>query len=393
MSYRTTRREALLSGLGVAAASLGPKAAASAQTQSHPDALPRYERAVSLMDFETLAQSMVLPSVYDRVAGGAGSENTLRWNREALDRIRLKPRVLRDVSKLDTRIKLFGQELSFPILLAPTGGHALVNPEGEMATARGAAAAGATLAISIGASFPIQDIAKAAKGPLWLQCYIQKDRGLTRDLLEKGQAAGYKAFCVTLDNPVLGARDREEKAMMDLPTRERPNGMAPARSNLTQPGAPYSPLEPDKLTWDSVDWLLSFARIPVVLKGVLNPDDAERAARSGVAGIIVSNHGGRQLDTVPPTIEVLPSVVEKVAGRIPVLVDGGIRRGVDVLKGLALGASAVLIGRPYLYGLALGGADGVKRVVDILRTEFELAMALTGRASISEIDRTVLWNA
>jgi len=391
MSLKTTRREALLSSLGVAAASLAPGVPQKAQIE--PDSSFAYERAVSLLEIESLAQSRMLPSVYDRVAGGAGSENTVRWNREALDKIRLKTRVLMDVTKLDTRITLFGQELPFPILLAPTGGHGLVHPEGEMATARGAAAAGATLAISIGASFPIQDIAKAATGPLWLQCYIQKDRGLTRDLLDRGQSVGYKAFCVTLDNPVLGARDREERAMIDLPTRDRPNGMAPARSTLTHPGARYSPLMPDKLTWESVDWLLSFAKIPVVLKGVLNPDDADRAARSGVAGVIVSNHGGRQLDTVVPTIEALPFVIDKVAGRIPVLVDGGIRRGVDVLKGLALGASAVLIGRSYLYGLATGGADGVTRVVDILRTEFELAMALTGRRSIAEIDRSVLWTA
>jgi 4-hydroxymandelate oxidase len=391
MSYRTTRREALLSGIGAAAVALTPAAAQKAPVEGESSFA--FERAVSLMEIESLAQSRMLQSVYDRVSGAAGSENTLRWNREALDKIRLKPRVLVDVTKLDTRVKLFGQEFPFPFLLAPTGGHGLVHPEGEMATARGAAAAGATLVISIGASFPIQDIAKAATGPLWLQCYIQKDRGLTRDLLERGQAAGYKAFCVTVDNPVLGARDREERAMVDLPVRDRPNGMTPARSTLTRPGARYSPLAPDKLTWENVEWLLSFAKIPVLLKGILNPDDADRAAKSGVAGVIVSNHGARQLDTVPPTMEVLPHVVDKVAGRVPVLVDGGIRRGVDVLKGLALGASAVLIGRSYLYGLAIGGADGVTRVVDILRTEFELAMALTGRASISDIDRSVLWTA
>jgi len=333
---------------------------------------------LSLFDFETAARGKVAHGAWERISGAAADEITLRWNREAYDKIRLKPRVLVDVSRLDTRVTLFGQELPFPILLAPTGAQRFIHPGGEVEAVHGAAAADATYVISSSASMKVDDIARAASRPVWFQLYVQRDRAFTRDLVQRAEDAGCRALCVTVDSPVFGARNREDRAKGELPERELPNLQ----------GKDY--LDPS-LTWKDIDWLRGFARRPVLLKGILNPDDAAIAVREAVSGIIVSNHGARNLDTVPATIDALPLVVEKVAGRIPVIVDGGIRRGTDVVKALALGAAAVQIGRPYLWGLGVAGADGVARVVNILRKELELAMALTGRPTLAAIDRTVLW--
>src|SRR3984885_12915254 len=330
------------------------------------------DRLLSLFDFEAEAQTRVSHGAWARISGGAADEITLRWNHEAYEHIRLKPRILVDVSKLDTRVTLFGQELPFPILLAPTGGQRFIHPEGEVAAARGAAAANSIYVISSSASMRVEDVAKSAKGPVWFQLYVQKDRAFTRDLVQRAEDSGCRALCVTVDSPTFGPRNREDRAKGELPERELPNLM----------GKDY--LDPT-LTWKDIDWLRSFSRRPVLLKGVLNPDDAAIAVKAGVAGIIVSNHGARNLDTLPATIDALPLVVEKVAGRIPVLVDGGIRRGTDIIKALALGAAAVQIGRPYLWGLGIAGAEGVTRVVEILKKELELAMALMGRPTIKAI--------
>ena len=361
------RRELLR--LAVAAAA-GP--VLRAQNGAPLDAL------LSLFDFETEAQGKISHGAWARISGGAADEITLRWNREAYDKIPLKPRVLVDVSKIDTRVTLFGQELPFPILLAPTGAQRFIHPGGEVEAVRGAAAANATYVISSSASMRVEDIAHSATKPVWFQLYVQKDRGFTRDLVQRAEDAGCRALCVTVDSPTFGARNREDRAKGELPERELPNLQ----------GKDY--LDPS-LTWKDIDWLRGFARRPVLLKGVLNPDDAAIAVQEGVAGIIVSNHGARNLDTVPATIDALPLVAGKVAGRMPVLVDGGIRRGTDVVKALALGAAAVQIGRPYLWGLGVAGADGVARVVQILRKELELAMALAGRPTLQSLDRSVLW--
>jgi 4-hydroxymandelate oxidase len=325
-------------------------------------------------------------STYAFVAGGAADELTLRANREAYERILLDPTVLVDVSRLDTRVTLFGRELPFPILLAPTGYHRLLHPDGEVGTARGASAAAAALVVSSFATTTVEDIAAATKSPCWFQLYVQPDRGFTRELVRRVEAAGYQALCLTVDTPSIGARDRMARAGFAVPP-------GVVEENIRRAGAPAPALLDPSLTWKDVEWLRSFARVPVLVKGVLNPEDAARGIQAGAAGIIVSNHGARNLDTVPATIQVLPRIVDRVEGRVPVLVDGGIRRGTDVLKALALGANAVLIGRPYLYGLAVSGAEGVTRVVEILRSELEMAMALTGRPTIARIDRTVLWRA
>ncbi len=333
---------------------------------------------------------------YDYVAQGAADEITMRWNRESFDRVRLKPRALVDVSQLDTRMSLFGQPHEFPVLLAPTAYHKLVHREGERATARGAGAAGATLVVSSFATVAIEDVAKAATGRLWFQLYVQPDRAFTRDLVQRAEAAGCQALCITVDTPIAGTRNREERDRFTLPPGmnvENLKDLLKKNSVSTHRGDKdiYSAILDPRLTWEGIDWILSFAKIPILLKGIIAPEDAKLAVEHGAAGIIVSNHGARNLDTGPATMDALPGVVESVDGRIPVLMDGGVRRGTDVVKALALGAKAVLIGRPYLWALAVGGAGGVQQVVKMLLTEFHAAMALCGVRSIAEIDRRVLW--
>jgi 4-hydroxymandelate oxidase len=368
----------------------GATGASAATTAALPAGEP-----VDIPDYARLAPEHMSKMGWEYISGGAADELTLKWNREAYDRIRLRPRILVDVSKIDTRVSLFGHEMAHPILLAPTAYHKLAHPEGEAATARGAGAANATMVVSTTATTSLEDVAAAATKPLWFQLYVQPDRGFTRELVQRAEAANYKALVVTVDSPVLGPRYRETRVNFTLPPGiERANlkklatatgGHRPGEDTI------YTALLDPTLTWKEIEWLRSITKLPMLLKGVLNPDDALRGVETGAAGIIVSNHGGRNLDTVPATIDALPEVVAKVGGRAPVLVDGGIRRGTDVLKAIGLGASAVLIGRAYLYGLAVGGADGVARVVNILRREFEMAMALTGRRSIKEIDAAVIW--
>ncbi len=350
---------------------------------------------LDLADFERAAQSVLPAMSWDYIAGAAADEHTLRWNQEAFAKIRLSPRVLVDVSTLDTRVKLLGRELAFPILLAPTAYQQLSHPEGERATARGAEAAGATMVLSMFSTVTLEEVAAATKAPLWFQLYVQRDRSFTRDVIARVESAGYQALVVTVDTPVLGPRYRELRAGFKLPAGlERANlrgldiaggAQRPNESTI------YSATLDPRMTWRDLDWIRSITRLPILLKGIQHPDDAALAVRSGVAGIIVSNHGARNLDTGPATIDALPAVVARVGGQIPVLVDGGIRRGTDILKALGLGATAVLIGRPYVHGLAVDGANGVTRVVNILRRELESAMALCGRPTIASIDASVIW--
>jgi 4-hydroxymandelate oxidase len=349
---------------------------------------------ICLADFEALAKAKMPAMAWEYVTAGAGDEITLRWNEEAFQRIRLKPRVLVDVSKLDTRVSLFGQEHAFPILLAPTAGHKLLHAEGELASARGAGAADTAMVLSCFSGTSLEDVAAVAKSPLWFQLYVQPDHGFTRALVQRVEAAGYRALCLTVDTPITGARNRETRAAVKLPPMPHLEGFTVAgTAGHLHPGSVqvFSGVLDAALSWKDVEWLRSVSKIPLVLKGVMNPDDADIAAKSGVAGIIVSNHGGRNLDTLPATIDALPQVADKVAGRMPVFVDGGIRRGTDVVKALALGANAVFIGRPYLYGLAAAGEAGVTKVINILQREFQMAMALTGRTNVGSIDRSVIW--
>ncbi|HEV3219500.1 MAG TPA: alpha-hydroxy acid oxidase [Candidatus Acidoferrales bacterium] len=399
-----TRREALVSAGVIAAGSLLPPPTtkeipvADAALQSSD----LNQEIVCLTDFEPLAKQKVSPMAWEFFNGAVADEITMRWNLEAFRNIRLKPHCLVDVSHLDTRVTLFGQEHPSPVILAPTAYHKLANPLGEVATARGAGENGTTMVISTMATTSVEDIAAAAKAPLWFQLYVQRDRGFARDLVQRVEAAGCRALCLTVDTPVVGARNREMRAGFALPKgMDIPNlrglkidGVDVSTSGVGHSaggGGIYSAFSDPSLSWKDLDWLLSIAKVPVLTKGVLNPDDADRAVKAGVGGIMVSNHGARNLDTVPATVHALPFITEKVAGRVPVIVDGGIRRGTDVLKAIALGANAVMIGRPYLYALSVAGDAGVAKAVNILEREFKMAMALTGRTAIAAIDKTVLW--
>lgn len=345
------------------------------------------EQAVSLHDLEALARARLPEMAYEFLASGAADEHTVRWNREAYDRIRLRPRVLEDVSRVDLRVRLLGDELPHPILLAPAAYQRVLHPEGELATARGASEAGAAWVVSTGTTTPIEEIRREATAPLWFQLYLQSDREFTRDLVRQVEEAGFRALVLTVDTPVLGPRDRQRRANFRLPRLATPY-LYDVNSGRRSVGS----LERVVPTWADVEWLRESTRLPLLLKGIMTGDDAARGIEAGCAGVLVSNHGGRNLDTLPATIDALPEVVERVAGRVPVLVDGGVRRGTDVLKALALGAAAVLIGRPYLYGLAVAGADGVRQSIELLRHELAMVMALCGRRSVGEVDRGALWD-
>ena len=350
----------------------------------------KLESLLNLFDYENAARGKMPGPVYEYIASGAADELTLRRNREAYDEILLSTSVLTDVSRLDSSVTLFGHRLSHPILFAPTALHRSMHPEGELATVRGAGKAGAILIVSTGSTVAVEEISRAATRPIWFQLYVQSDRGFSRHLVQRAAEAGCQAVCVTVDSPALGARNREKRsgysalvAGLEKPHYEGFKG----RARLDEDDG----IKPLKLTWNDIAWFKSQSPIPVLLKGIMNPRDAEQAIGIGVDGIMVSNHGGRVLDTMPSTIEVLPAIVDQVAGRVPILVDGGIRRGTDVLKAIALGASAVMIGRPYLYGLGVNGADGVADVANILVKEFHMAMAIMGRPTLASLDRSVIW--
>ncbi|HEV3317440.1 MAG TPA: alpha-hydroxy acid oxidase [Candidatus Angelobacter sp.] len=358
-----------------------------------PAEKPQIETMLTLADFEAQAEGCMSPMAHGYIVGGAADELTLRANSEDWRRIRICPRVLVDVSEINLQTEVLGQRLELPLLLGPAAFHRLCHAHGERATIEGANQGGTAFVLSSFSTESVEDIAAAAKQALWFQLYFQKDKGLTLQMVERAQAAGCKAVCITVDTPVLGLRHRESRTQFQLPKDFKlPNLNLGPISHRPVRSAIYSELLNPTLVWKDIDWLCSVAKVPVLLKGVLNPNDAERALDTGVAGLIVSNHGARNLDTLPSTAEALPRVAEIVNGRLPLLVDGGIRRGTDILKALALGAKAVLIGRPYLYALAFAGAAGVARVIEILRTELTMAMALTGCTSISQINRSVLWD-
>jgi 4-hydroxymandelate oxidase len=346
---------------------------------------------VNLLDLEAVAQARLDPAAYDYFAGGADAELTLADNRRAFDRFAFRPRVLVGVDRVDTSTTLLGAALSAPIALAPTAFNKLAHPDGELAAARAAGGAGTVMCCSTISSTCLEDVAAIASGALWFQLYVYRDRGVTEDLIRRAEAAGYRALVLTVDTPRLGRRERDVRNRFALPEGVSIANLARYGADAT--GWPTSSsftayvhrLLDASLTWESVEWLRSTTKLPVLIKGVLTAADAELAAEHGAAGVIVSNHGGRQLDGSVATIDALPEVAAQVGGRLAVLLDGGIRRGTDVLKALALGAAAVMIGRPYLWGLAADGESGVRRVLDMLRAELELAMALAGCRSIADI--------
>jgi len=353
-------------------------------------------QAFSLRDLEREAQQRLDPALYDYFAGGADDEVTVGSNEAAFARIGVLPRVLRGPGPAHLEATILGCRLKMPVLISPTAFHQLAHPDGERATARAAAAAGTIMIVSMASTVAIEDVAAAAceagntSGNLWFQIYLQPDLGFTESIIRRAEAAGCSAVVVTVDSPTFGRRERDlRNGFKDLPA-----GMC--CENLREPvngggrGDPRKIVFSPELSWKDIEWLRQVTEMKIVLKGIVHPEDARLAIRHGAHAVLVSNHGGRQLDTIPATIDLLPAIVDAVDGRIPLLLDGGIRRGTDALKALALGATAVAIGRPVLWGLALAGEAGVAQVLEMLRSELERALTLCGCSSVRDLSPGLL---
>jgi isopentenyl diphosphate isomerase/L-lactate dehydrogenase-like FMN-dependent dehydrogenase len=348
--------------------------------------LPADPNLINLHDYERVAAERLAPGPLAYFTGGAGDEVTVRDNRAAFARQAIVPRVMRDVSSIDTGVEVFGRHWPSPIWIAPTALQRMAHPDGELATARAAAARGVTVAVSTSASTDLAEIA-AVGGPRWFQVYLLADAGARRALVERVVANGYEALLLTVDLARIGRRERDLRIGFRIPEGVEIPNVAIAAG--VSPEEVASVAFTDRLTWTDLEWLAGFG-LPVFVKGILHPDDARLAIEHGAAGIGVSNHGGRQLDGAIASLDALPAVVDEVAGRIPVLLDGGVRRGTDVLVSLALGATAVGIGRPVIWGLAVDGEVGVGNVLDLLTNELANAMALSGAASVPELTPDLL---
>jgi 4-hydroxymandelate oxidase len=355
---------------------------------------------INTLDYENNAKKVLSQTTWDYYSSGAWDETTLQENLDAFKRFKLRPRVLVDVSQRNLQTTILGQPIEFPILLAPTAFHCLAHPDGELATANAANQTGTMMILSTLSTKSIEEVAevRTALNPnigQIFQLYVHRDRELTRSLVERAYAAGFCAICLTVDTPMLGKRERDSRNQFTLPPELELANFRATKLALsgeiqqTESGLftyVQQQISP-AITWDSIDWLASISPLPIIIKGILRGDDAIRSIEHGAKAIICSNHGGRQLDGAISTMDALEEVVTAVDGRCEVLVDGGIRRGVDILKALSFGAKAVLIGRPVLWGLSVGGAAGVAHVLEILKEELDLAMALSGCTCLSDIDR------
>ena len=375
------------------------------------------QHAYSIAALRKIAQRRLPRSVFDFVDGGAEDEIVVGRNESAFDELCLLPQPMRGTTRRDQGIELFGRKLSGPVLIGPTGMTGMLWPRGEIEAARAAAAAGTVYTMSHGATVKMEDLAREAPGNLWMQVFPYKDRGLTQSFAERAHAAGFQGLVLTIDNQVLGQRERdlrngftipphfEISGLLDMalhvrwllrmvraPRLAMPNYEREGDTGVFSIGARIVGWMDASANWKEVEWLRSFWAGPLILKGILHPDDAKRAVSIGVDSVVVSNHGGRQLDIVPASLQALPAVVDTVAGKIPVLLDGGVRRGGDVVKALAVGATACLIGRPHLWGAAVAGEQGVARVLDIYRSEIDRVMALCGWDSLDQIDRSALFD-
>ncbi len=368
----------------------GPGAARPAD---RPDVIrpPAYRdeimKVINLHEFEDAARKSLSVAAYDYVAAGAGDELTLKANREAFSHYWVRRKVMVDVSKVDTSFELFGTRYEHPILLGPGGGKNIVAPDGERLSAQ---AARQTKAIMVGGQMPmLAEMGKAGQAPVWWGATLgEATQAQAVEFAKRSEDSGASALCLTVDYPYTGARDRPSRDQWDPEwTRTRVYGTAEFRVGF-QAGMldPYTP----NLTWAWMKWVRPQTKLPIVVKGILTAEDARLAVDNGVQAIIVSNHGARTLDGVGGTLDVLPEVVDAVGGRVPVLVDGGIRRGGDVIKALALGATAILIGRPFLWGLAAFGQDGVQRVVELLQGELRIALGLSGAGTLKALDRSFI---
>lgn len=349
------------------------------------------EAMLTVREFEAVAQRKLDPVHYDYIAGGSRDEVTVRANEDGFTRLSLLPRVLRGGAQRDLSVTLFGGQSSMPVLISPTAFHRLVCTEGEIATARAAARAGTIMIASMASTVAVGEVAAAARAAapdgdptLWFQLYLQPDMDDTTALIARATDAGCRALVVTVDSPVLGANERNQRNRFD----DLPPGMSCENlRNLRgdEPGNVRQIAMSPELSWDHIDWLREHTRLPILLKGVLHPEDARIALAHGVDGLLLSNHGGRQLDTVPATIDLLPEFVAAVDGSVPVLLDGGVRRGTDVVKALALGAAAVGVGRPIVWGLATAGEEGAARVLELLRDEVDHTVALCGARGLADL--------
>jgi isopentenyl diphosphate isomerase/L-lactate dehydrogenase-like FMN-dependent dehydrogenase len=388
-----TRREAIRD-LGLFLAGTPLLQGQYSRRDVHPR-VPSLEEMANVFEFEPLAHAKMTRLNYDYVAGGVEDEVTLRRNRKAFAWATLLPRAMRAVEHVDLSTTILGQEMSCPILVAPTGGQQGVHPEGDIEMHRGASAAGCTMGVSFVATFPLVQIALAAPGPMWAQIYVHLNPTRARERIDQATAMGCKAILWTVDAQYSSLRERlRHDANLGARSTSSRDDEAASRRRRGRRGLPESPYRvnpesPDQ-GWDFLATLKSWTDLPILVKGLLTPEDARLAVDNGADGIVVSNHGARYLSHCPSTFEVLPEMVDAVAGRIPVLVDGGFRRGSDILKALALGADAVQVGRPPLWGLGAFGALGAQRVLEILQAELRLAMSGCGLSKISGIDRTLI---
>jgi 4-hydroxymandelate oxidase len=361
---------------------------------------PPVHPPINVLELEALARGQLSREAGDYYASGAHDEVTLAANRAAFERLSLAYRVLVDVSRRDLATTVLGQAVSMPILVAPTAFQGLATAEGERATARAAGAAGTVMILSTLSNTAVEEVTAATAGPVWFQLYVYRDRRATEGLVRRAEAAGCRALVLTVDAPLLGRRERDVRNRFGLPPGLTVANLLPVGYGDLPPAAADSGLAAyvssrvdPSLSWKDLEWLRSLTRLPLVIKGIVRADDARRAADAGAAGIVVSNHGGRQLDTAPATLDVLPEIADALAAHghaIEVFLDGGVRRGTDVVKALALGARAVLVGRPILWGLAVDGQEGAAAVLRFLRDELDLAMALCGAPTLADITRDLV---
>ncbi len=363
----------------------------------YPDRLAMIPREIAAVrDYERFARERLNDNAWAYLIGGAADEITLQENEKVFESVFLKGRVLKNVSGGHTQVTLFGHTYAHPIFLAPVAYQRLFHPEGEMASALGASIMAASIVVSTLASVKWEDIAQASQHPSWFQLYIQRDRGYTLELVKHAEVVGYKALVVTVDAPLAGIRNREHRGHFQLPPDIGAVNLKNSPSSLETLTGSEESVVFDRLmvaspVWEDIEWLAASTHLPVVIKGILDADDALQAEQCGAAGIIVSNHGGRVLDTLPSSLVALPPIAKVLEKRIPILLDGGIRRGSDIFKAIALGASAILIGRPYIYALAAAGALGVAHTLRILREELEVTMAVSGHATLQTIDQNSLF--
>jgi len=346
---------------------------------------------INLFEFEAVAKERLPKEDYDYIAGGATDEISVDRNRRAFQSWALRPRVLRDVHSLDLSTTVLGTKIDLPVLIAPCAGHKKAHADGEIATGRAAAARGTIYAVSANAAVSFEELAKAARGHLWLQMYLFPDRQMTKEWLRRAKAAGYEAVCVTVDSQFRSKRERNirNNYRNDRGVNFPPVDLQAAAKRSGRPGVGADPAT----TWKDLEWIKGETNLPIIAKGVMTGEDVEQCAKAGADAVVVSNHGGRHVDNTLATIEVLPEAVAAADGKLEVFLDGGIRRGADVVKAIALGAKAVFIGRPLFWGLAVDGERGVIRVLDILREEIEITMAKCGRTDIASIDSTVVVKA